>query len=377
MRGDVFSIRYDQPIPESPTTSCPSCRLPDLDRLTSRLPTDQPGPLARARRLALALQRDGTWYARETNTMPQWAGSCWYYLRFLDPHNDQEAWSQQAYDAWMPVDLYVGGGEHAVLHLLYARFWHKVLFDIGKVSHPEPFAKLVHQGMILGEDNEKMSKSRGNVINPDDIVKAYGADVLRLYEMNMGPLEAMKPWQSSQIQGVVRFRSRLWTACRRPTAIGIDDETKRLLHRTIKKVTRDIEAMSFHTAIAAMNIFVNHLTAMPDPLPAEAVQAIVLLVAPFAPHVGEELWKHLGHPQSLAHEPWPVWDEALCVDDQIEMAVQVNGKVRGRVVLARTATEEQAREAALAAEGISVHTAGKQVKKFIYVPARIINIVVG
>jgi leucyl-tRNA synthetase len=371
-RGDACTIRYDQPMPV-PEGELP-LRLPDL---TDFKPGEDPaGPLARAVDWRF-FQRDGKWFARETNTMPQWAGSCWYYLRFLDPHNEQEAWSQQAYDAWMPVDLYVGGGEHAVLHLLYARFWHKVLFDIGKVSHPEPFTKLVHQGMILGEDNEKMSKSRGNVINPDDIVKAYGADVLRLYEMAMGPLEAVKPWQSSQIQGQVRFRSRLWTACRRRTATGIDEETKRLLHRTIKKVTRDIEAMSFHTAIAAMNIFVNHLTALPDPLPAEAVRAIVLLVAPFAPHIGEELWKQLGNAQSLAREPWPIWDEALCVDDQIEMAVQVNGKVRGRVVLARTASEAQAREAALAAEGIGPHTAGKQVKKFIYVPARIINIVVG
>ena len=380
-RGDAHTIRYDQPmaVPESELP----LRLPDLEDF--RPGEDPAGPLARAVEWRF-FQRDGKWFARETNTMPQWAGSCWYYLRFCDPHNDQEAWSQQAYDAWMPVDLYVGGGEHAVLHLLYARFWHKVLFDIGKVSHPEPFSKLVHQGMILGEDNEKMSKSRGNVINPDDIVKSHGADVLRLYEMAMGPLEAMKPWQSSQIQGVVRFRSRLWAACRRPTAIGIDqqrreqpadDETKRLLHRTIKKVTRDIEAMSFHTAIASMNIFVNHLTSLADPLPREAVEAIVLLASPFAPHVGEELWKQLGHTRSLAHEPWPIWDEALCVDDEIEMAVQVNGKVRGRVVLARTATEAQAREAALAAEGIAAHTAGKQVKKFVYVPARIINIVVG
>jgi len=171
-------------------------------------------------------QRDGRWFARETNTMPQWAGSCWYYLRFLDPDDDDKPWTMDAYDAWMPVDLYVGGAEHAVLHLLYARFWHKVLFDLGHVRHPEPFMKLVHQGTILGEDNERMSKSRGNVVNPDDIVREYGADVLRLYEMFMGPLEAVKPWQTSQIQGVVRFRDRLHAVCRQPLVEAMDNATR-------------------------------------------------------------------------------------------------------------------------------------------------------
>src|SRR6267378_5990246 len=208
--------------------------------------------------------------------------------------DDDKPWAMDAYDAWMPVDLYVGGAEHAVLHLLYARFWHKVLFDLGHVRHPEPFMKLVHQGTILGEDNERMSKSRGNVVNPDDIVREYGADALRLYEMFMGPLEAVKPWQTSQIQGVVRFRDRLHAVCRQPLVEAMDDATRRLLHRTIKKVSTDIDAMAFNTAISALMVFVNHLARL-SAMPREAVRALVLLVSPFAPHVAEELW----------------WDEAL------------------------------------------------------------------
>ena len=378
-KGDAHTIRYDQPIPVEES----ELPLP-LPQLTDYRPGNDPaGPLARAADWRF-FQKDGKWFARETNTMPQWAGSCWYYLRFIDPRNDVEPWSQQAYDEWMPVDLYVGGAEHAVLHLLYARFWHKVLFDIGKVKHPEPFLKLVHQGMILGEDNEKMSKSRGNVVNPDDIVGAHGADVLRLYEMFMGPLEAVKPWQSAQIQGMVRFRDRLFDTCN--VGVGVSGtfeeagaaghETRRLVHKTIRKVTQDIERMSFNTAISAMMVLTNHLHGAKG-APAEAIEALIKLVAPFAPHLAEELWRLRGHPTSLAHEPWPTWDEALCVDDVVEMAVQVNGKVRGRVTLPRTASEDEVRTAALAADGVGTYTAGKQVKKFIYVPGKIVNLVVG
>jgi len=368
-KGAPHRIRFDQPIAVEESEL--PLELPDL--ADYRPGNDPAGPLARAADWRY-FQRDGKWYARETNTMPQWAGSCWYYLRFIDPQNDAAPFSQEAYDAWMPVDLYVGGAEHAVLHLLYARFWHKVLFDIGRVKHPEPFMKLVHQGMILGEDNEKMSKSRGNVINPDIIVKAHGADVLRMYEMFMGPLEAVKPWQSSQIQGIVRFRDRLFGVCTRPLSDGIDDATRRLLHRTIKKVSQDLEALAFNTAISAMMVLLNHLAAMPSP-PREAVLALTLLVSPFAPHLGEELWRLSGHDRSLAYETWPTWDEALCVDDVIELPVQVNGKVRGRVTLAKDAPEDQARAAAL--ESVAGAVAGKQVKKFIYVPGKIANIVVG
>jgi leucyl-tRNA synthetase len=446
-KGGAHTIHYDQPIAVEESEL--PLRLPELENFA---PGDDPaGPLARAADWRF-FQKDGKWFARETNTMPQWAGSCWYYLRFIDPHNDAEGWSEAAYNEWMPVDLYVGGGEHAVLHLLYARFWHKVLFDLGKVKHPEPFMKLVHQGMILGEiehtlfrdkatgepvsadnavENEgagdddakfvdkrapegtraplttervgddqiekrgsllflkghepavrvvaqafKMSKSRGNVVNPDDVVRMHGADALRLYEMFMGPLEAVKPWQMAQISGVVRFRDRVWALIHKPIVDEIDLETKRLLHKTIKKVTGDIQSMSFNTAISAMMVLVNHFGEQKT-TPREAITALTQLVAPFAPHLGEELWRRLGHEKSLAYEPWPTFDEALCVDDQIEMAVQVNGKVRGRVTLARAASEEDARNAALAAEGVSPYTDGKTIKKFIYVPGKIINLVVG
>ena len=268
-----------------------------------------------------------------------------------------------------------------MLHLLYARFWHKVLFDLGMVQHPEPFTKVVHQGTILGDDSEKMSKSRGNVINPDDIVRAHGADVLRLYEMFMGPLEAVKPWQSSQIQGVRRFRDRLYATGIRPLGDAIDESTRRLLHQTAKRVTRDIEALRFNTAISGMMELLNHLSDLPDPLPREAVRTLILLVAPFAPHVAEELWQTGGHDVertgTLAHRAWPTWDEALCQEDTVEIAVQVNGRVRGRVVLSHAASAEAARTAALSADGVASHVAGRPIRKFVYVPGKIVNVVVG
>ncbi|HEY4122708.1 MAG TPA: leucine--tRNA ligase [Byssovorax sp.] len=379
-KGDAHTIRYDQPIAVAESEL--PIRLPDLSDF--RPGQDPAGPLARVADWRF-FEKDGDscdsagagrqWFARETNTMPQWAGSCWYYLRFLDPKDDAEAWSQSAYDAWMPVDVYVGGGEHAVLHLLYARFWHKVLFDEGLVKDPEPFMKLVHQGMILGEDNEKMSKSRGNVINPDDVVKAHGADVLRLYEMFMGPLEAVKPWQTGQIQGVARFRDRLWVVGMRAPSNDMSDATRRLVHKTIKKVTHDVEAMAFNTAISAMMVLLNDLASHESP-PREGVEALTQLVAPFAPHVAEEVWMKLGHEGSLARHPWPTFDEALCIDDEDELAVQVNGKVRGHVKLARGADEATARAAAFAADAIAPLVTGKAVKKFVYVPKKIINIVV-
>jgi leucyl-tRNA synthetase len=375
-KGAAFTVRYDQPIAVEESEL--PVRLPDL---TDYTPDGDPtGPLARAVdwRFFQKNGEDGKpqWFARETNTMPQWAGSCWYYLRFLDPKNEIEPWSKEAYDAWMPVDLYVGGAEHAVLHLLYARFWHKVLFDEGVVSHPEPFSRLVHQGMILGEDGEKMSKSRGNVVNPDEVVKAHGADALRLYEMFMGPLEAVKPWQSAQIAGVVRFRDRVYGVCTKERTPEIDDATKRLLHKTIKKVTADLESLSFNTAISALMVLTNHLVSLPK-TPDEAARALTLLVSPLAPHLGEELWSKLGNEASLAYEPWPTFDEALTVDDTVEVGVQVNGKVRGRLVIAKAASEADARELAAKAEGVGAFLEGKTVKKFVYVPGRIINFVVG
>jgi len=370
-RTGPHTIHYDKPIAVDDSEL--PLRLPQLEDFK---PGDDPaGPLARAADWRF-FQKDGQWFARETNTMPQWAGSCWYYLRFIDPQNATDAWSASAERDWMPVDLYVGGAEHAVLHLLYSRFWHKVLYDLGFVKDPEPYKRLVHQGLILGEDGEKMSKSRGNVINPDDIVQAHGSDVVRLYEMFMGPLEAVKPWQSTQIQGVVRFRDRAFTVGSRATTEAIDDATKRVVHKTIKKVGEDIERMAFNTAISALMVLVNQLQPL-DPVPKEAAEALALLVSPFAPHLGEELWNRLGHAETLAYEPWPAYDPALATDDTIELGVQVGGKTRGTIRLAKDADGAAARAIAEADESVAKFLEGKEVKKFIYVPGRIINFVVG
>ncbi|MBL0193667.1 MAG: leucine--tRNA ligase [Myxococcales bacterium] len=371
--GAAYEIDYATPIPV-PESELPLV-LPDLEDFKPG--TDPAGPLARAADWRF-FQQDGAWFARETNTMPQWAGSCWYYLRFLDPANTTAAWSQEAYDAWMPVDLYMGGAEHAVLHLLYARFWHKVLFDVGLVSHGEPFTRLVHQGLILGEDSQKMSKSRGNVVNPDDVVKSHGADSLRLYEMFMGPLEAVKPWQTSGIEGVRRFLDRVWNVATGeltddPSAY--DQATRRAVHKTVKKVGDDIEALRFNTAISAMMILVKALGALPA-VPREAARVLVLLVSPFAPHLGEELWSRLGATESLAYEPWPTFDAALVRDSEIEIGVQVNGKVRSVITLEVDATEETARAVALEDAKVRAFIGDKSVKKFIYVKGKIVNVVV-
>jgi leucyl-tRNA synthetase len=374
MPGTKFTIRYDRPIPMD-AADLP-LHLPDLEDF--RPGTDAAGPLARAVDWRF-FQKDGEWFARETNTMPQWAGSCWYYLRFVDPRNDREAWSARRYDDWMPVDLYVGGSEHTVLHLLYARFWHKVLFDIGAVKHPEPFVKLVHQGMILGENNAKMSKARGNVVNPDDIVRGFGADALRVYEMFMGPLEQVKPWQTSGMDGARRFLERTWNVATGPLAsdpAAYDDATRRLVHKTVKKVTLDIEGLRFNTAISAMMILVRHLGTLKQ-VPRDAVQALALLVSPFAPHLGEEIWERLGNGPSLAYVGWPEFDPTLVKDDIVEIGVQVNGKLRGTITIPVDAEEETAREAALAEERIRAHIHGKTLKKFIYVKGKIVSFIVG
>jgi leucyl-tRNA synthetase len=367
----AYTIDYTRPMPLADAEL--PLLLPELEDYQPG--NDPQGPLAKALDWRF-FQRDGRWFARETNTMPQWAGSCWYYLRFLDPKNEREIFSRQAYDDWMPVDLYVGGSEHTVLHLLYARFWHKVLYDVGVVTHPEPFLKLVHQGMILGETGEKMSKSRGNVINPDDVVGEHGADALRVYEMFMGPLEQVKPWQTAGLQGVRRFLDRVEVLARREPTNAMDDETARLVARTVKKVGDDIEAMRFNTAVSAMMILANHLHGLDAP-PREAMEKLVLCLSPFAPHLAEELWERLGHPPSIADAGWPTYDPALCIDAEVEIAVQVNGKVRGRITLARDADEATARALALADEGAKPHLEGKTVKKVVYVPGRIVNVIVG
>jgi leucyl-tRNA synthetase len=309
--------------------------------------------------------------------MPQWAGSCWYYLRFLDPHNAREPWSAQSYADWMPVDLYVGGSEHAVLHLLYARFWHKVLFDLGLVKDSEPFHKLVHQGMVLGENNEKMSKARGNVVNPDDVVRGFGADALRAYEMFMGPLEQVKPWQTTGIEGVRRFLERTWnvaTGRLSAKAAAYDDETRRMVHKTVRKVTLDIEGLRFNTAISAMMILVKHLGGLVE-VPREAAETLALLVSPFAPHLGEEIWQRLGHPASLAYAPWPPFDPDLVRDETVEIGVQIQGRLRGTVTLPVDADTEVARTVALAEPRVASHLQGKRVRNVIYVKGKIINFI--
>jgi len=321
---------------------------------------------------------------RETNTMPQWAGSCWYYLRFLDPRNPDALVDPAKERYWMPVDLYIGGAEHAVLHLLYARFWHKVLYDIGVVSTPEPFPRLVHPGIILGEDNQKMSKRWGNVVNPDEVIERYGADALRLFEMFMGPLEAMKPWNTKGVEGLARFLDRVWRlvveedGTLSPAVVDAEPElaTARLMHQSVRKVTEDVEALKFNTAIAQMMVFVNELTRL-ERRPRVAVESLLLVLAPFAPHIAEELWRRLGHGESLARAPWPAYDPALCVEDTVTLAVQVNGKLRGTLELARGTARDDALAAAQADERVRRHLEGQVIRKVIHVPDKLLNLVVG
>jgi leucyl-tRNA synthetase len=376
--GTDVTIHYETPMPVDESEL--PLRLPDLDDF--RPGTDPAGPLARVADWRF-FQRDGRWYARETNTMPQWAGSCWYYLRYLDPKNEREPWSARSYADWMPVDLYVGGSEHAVLHLLYARFWHKVLFDVGVVRDSEPFLKLVHQGMILGENNEKMSKARGNVVSPDDIVRDYGADALRVYEMFMGPLEQVKPWQTSGIEGSRRFLERAWKVATGPVsddAAHYDMATRKLVHKTIEKVTHDIESLRFNTAVSALMILVRHLGGLPH-VPRDAARTLALLVSPFAPHLGEELWSRLkdagAASSTLAYEPWPAFDPAIVRDDVVAIGVQVNGKHRATISIPVDADEAHVRETAMAEERVRAHLEGKSVKKFLYVKGKIVNFIVG
>jgi leucyl-tRNA synthetase len=413
---------------------------------------DEPTPpLDKAPHHWLYVTLDGKRYKRETNTMPQWAGSCWYYLRFLDPKNHQALVDPQVEKAWMPVDLYVGGAEHAVLHLLYARFWHKVLFDRGYVGTSEPFQKLVNQGMILGEmeftgyqtedgrwvssaevaedsngepilkqtgqplrpvkleagaaekqgegfalkaeptikiDSRayKMSKSRGNVVNPDEVVREYGADALRLYEMFMGPLEAVKPWSMDGVSGVRGFLDRVWRMIVDDRAEAVQlhatvqdveptTEQNRMLHRTIKAVTGDLEQMSLNTAIARMMEFTNFFLKEAE-RPRAAMEKLVLLLSPFAPHVAEELWEALGRPTTLAYEPWPGFDEAAIKEDTIEVPVQINGKLRGRIQVPAEADGAALESAARNEPKIAELLAGKTVVKAIVVPGRMVNFVV-
>jgi leucyl-tRNA synthetase len=321
---------------------------------------------------------------RESNTMPQWAGSCWYYLRFMDPRNSERAWDPELEKYWGPVDLYLGGTEHAVLHLLYARFWHKVLFDLGLVSTTEPFRKLRNQGMILGENGEKMSKSRGNVVNPDDVIAAQGADSLRLYLMFMGPLERDKPWNTHGIEGVRRFLDRVWrlyfdddTDELLPAVqdVAPDQDVLRVLHKTIDAVTTMTEDLRFNTAISQMMVFVNELNQR-EVRPRSVLETFVLLIAPYAPHLAEELWSRLGHGDTLARAPWPAADPQYLVEDLITVVVQVNGKVRDQIEVPADAAKDAILAQAIAGEKIQQWVEGKQIVKQIYVPGKLVSLVV-
>ncbi len=357
--------------------------LPDLKKFQPSGTTESP--------LALAVDwinvtdpDTGLKGRRETNTMPQWAGSCWYYLRFIDPMNAKEFCSAEKERYWMPIDLYVGGSEHAVLHLMYARFWHKVLYDLGCVSTKEPFTRLRHQGIILGEDSRKMSKSRGNVVNPDDVISQYGADSMRLFEMFMGPLEEMKPWSTRGVEGVYRFLNRVWR-------LFVDEDTglnplivdrpatpdfERLYHQTVKKVGEDIEELRFNTAISQLMIFVNEAMKMPE-LPRKEMEQFVLLLSPFAPHLGEELWELLGHKKSLACEPWPAYDDAKTVEDKLEIVLQVNGKVRGKIEVIQGTEERELEHLARLEPNMQRHLEGKKIIRTVVVKNKLVNIVVG
>ena len=406
--GEPFPIIWDQ----GGHAALDEADLPVLPPdLTDFKPTGSGDPpLARAQEWC----QMGEGIVREVNTMPQWAGSCWYYLRYLDATNGKRFVGESAEKYWMGtsnneatpgVDLYVGGTEHAVLHLLYARFWHKVLFDLGYVSSPEPFYKLVNQGLILGEDGQKMSKSRGNVVNPDDILEEFGADALRLYEMFMGPLEMVKPWNTKGVEGVYRFLGRVWrmfidektektfeqkftvsneqrSELLAELKLSIDvvdidpsQEQMKVLHTCIKKVTEDMENMRFNTAISALMVFVNEASNW-DLRPLSVMKDFLLLLVPFAPHIAEELYSKTNSQEgSIAYYPWPIFDEKYLVETSIEMAVQVNGKVRDRLQLPADIESSKIEELALHSENVMRHIEGKKVKKVIVIPGKLINIV--
>ena len=393
--------------------------LPEMEDFK---PTGRPGgPLEKAERW-IQVERDGRKYLRETNTMPQWAGSCWYYLRFCDPKNNRRAWDAEKEQYWMPVDLYVGGAEHAVLHLLYSRFWHKVLFDRGFVSTLEPFQRLVNQGMILSVtyrtsagrivpysqirfeegkalqsetdeelagETEKMSKSRGNVIAVDVPVQRYGADTTRLYEMFMGPLESTKPWSMQGVEGISRFLNRAWRMIVEepadalqlspkvaPKELPASEEQLRVLHKTIRSVTQDMESLSFNTAISRLMEFVNYFTGQ-ESRPRACMESFVLLLSPMAPHFCEELWQALGHPESLAYAPWPAFDERYVQESTIEVPVQINGKIRARLTASASATGKELEQAALEDPRVQKCLEGAAIRKVIVVPGKLINIVAG
>lgn len=392
LRDWLFSRQryWGEPIPvihweDGTTTTVPESELPLRLPVTSDIRPSGTGesPLANIDEWVNVVDPEtGMKGKRETNTMPQWAGSSWYYLRFIDPHNKNEIADFEKLKRWLPVDIYIGGAEHAVLHLLYARFWHKFLYDIGVVPTKEPFQKLYNQGMILGENNEKMSKSRGNVVNPDDVVAKYGADTLRLYEMFMGPLDASIAWNENGLEGSRKFLDRVWRLIvdeegkmrDRITTIN-DGRLTKVYHQTVKKVTEDMANLHFNTAISQLMVFVNEANKV-DALPYEYVEGFVQLLAPIAPHIGEELWQILGNEESLTYVPWPTYDEAALVEDEVEVVFQVNGKLRGKQNVARGLSKEELEQIAMNHEAVKEFIEGKTVRKVIAVPDKLVNIVV-
>lgn len=319
---------------------------------------------------------------RETNTMPQWAGSCWYYLRYIDPNNDQALASTEKLKHWLPVDIYIGGAEHAVLHLLYARFWHKFLYDIGVVPTKEPFQRLFNQGMILGEGNEKMSKSKGNVVNPDDIIASHGADTLRLYEMFMGPLDASIAWSTNGLDGSRRFLDRVWRLFIEENGelnskiqpIEEASSLEKVYHQTVKKVTEDFEGLRFNTAISQLMVFINEAYKA-TVLPKHFMEGFVKMLAPIAPHIAEELWEKLGHHETISYEAWPAYDEAKLVDNEVEIVIQVNGKVKAKLVVPKDASKDALEGIAMGDDRVKEQIDGKTVRKVITVPGKLVNIV--
>ncbi|MQB66898.1 leucine--tRNA ligase [Lactobacillus reuteri] len=390
LRDWIFSRQryWGEPIPvihwdDGTTSLVPEDELPlELPKTDNIEPSGTgESPLANVEDWVNVYDENGRHGLRETNTMPQWAGSSWYWLRYTDPHNDKEFASKEALDYWSPVDLYVGGAEHAVLHLLYARFWHKVLYDLGLVPTKEPFMKLVNQGMILGSNHEKMSKSKGNVVNPDDIVDQYGADTLRLYEMFMGPLEESVPWDEKGLHGANKWVQRVWRLLmddnnhlRDRVSTFNDGKLTKVYNQTVKKVTEDYERMHFNTAISQLMVFVNEAYKVDD-LPVEYMKGFVKMIAPIMPHMAEELWSQFGESDTITYQPWPTYDPKALVEDEVEMIVQVNGKVRAKIKMTKDTDRDEAQQLALANEHVKKFTDGKDIKKVIVVPNKIVNIV--
>ncbi len=390
LRDWIFSRQryWGEPIPvihwdDGTTSLVPEdelpLELPDTDNIEPSGTGES--PLAKIKDWVNVYDENGRHGLRETNTMPQWAGSSWYWLRYTDPHNDQALASKEALDYWSPVDLYVGGAEHAVLHLLYARFWHKFLYDLGVVPTPEPFMKLVNQGMILGSNHEKMSKSKGNVVNPDEIVDQYGADTLRLYEMFMGPLTESVPWDPKGLHGANKWVHRVWRLIMddnnhlrdRISTIN-DGKLDKVYNQTVKKVTEDYERMHFNTAISQLMVFVNEAYKVDD-LPVEYIKGFIKMIAPIMPHMAEELWSQFNESDTITYQPWPTYDPSKIVEDEVEMIVQVNGKVRAKLKLAKDTDKDSAEKAALADDNVQKFVEGKDIKKVIVVPNKIVNIV--